>query len=285
MRDTRWIVLVALIIACLGLAACGPAPAPLPATAEPEAVARVDPPRLNPTNTPQPVPTAEPVAELPPAEPEPEEPAEEAGAETPASPAARELLAAALEGVESDCYHFEMDVELTVSRHGVPTEMSVCLDGDFEPPDRMQTTVSVCALGQTSESEVITIGETTYEPHALTQEWIPRFQPAAPYCPCDFHAVDPSAIEDLTVVEQVTIEGTQVYHLQGTLAAGELGDAFADAEGDTTVEYWIAVGDCHLVREQIAAELSELNGAQVSIELKMSLNTSDYGEPVSVDLD
>jgi hypothetical protein len=262
MRGNHWIVLTTVAVLSLVVAACGPTPTPIPPTDTPTP--------LPPTDTPTPTPpTATPTPTFTPT-PTP----------TPTPPSPEAMLEAAFSALETESYHFEMDMEMAVTEGGITMEIPFTFAGDFQAPDRVQGTMSMSFLGMTMESEFITIGETTYATNMDTGEWEVSTEEASPFAPEDFTGIDPADIEDLAIVGEETPDGTPVYHLSGMVSAQELGDTLGEAEGELQVDYWIGVADGRLLQNAIEGELTAEGG---TIGLLATTIYSDYGQSVTIE--
>jgi branched-chain amino acid transport system substrate-binding protein len=253
---------ITLVLVCLwvgvALAACGPTPTPTP---------------LPPTDTPTPVPpTYTPTPVPPTATPTP--------TPTPTPPSPQGLLEDALAALETDAYHFEMDMLMAVAEAGMSMEIPFTFAGDFQPPDRAQGTVSMSFLGMTIESEVITVGDTAYTTNMETGEWEISTEEASPFSPGDFTGVDPADIEGLTLAGEETLDGTPVYRLTGVVTAEQLGDAMEGAEGELQVQYWMGIDDGLLHKGAVEGELSIEDG---TIEMTVTTTYSDYGQTVAIE--
>lgn len=236
-----------------------PTPTPVPPTDTPSPVPPTDTPTpVPPTDTP--VPTA-----------------------TPTLPSPQALLKSALADTDAKSHHFEMDMQMKMTEEGVTIEIPMTFVGDYLPPDRMHGMVSMSVVGVTIESEMVTIGETTYVKNPATGQWETSTEPASPYSPGDFTGLEPADIEGLVIVGQKTLDGTPVYHLQGTLSAGDMGEAFAGTEGEMQVEYWIGVKDGLLRRAFVRVELSSTDTRAVAIGMETTVTYSDYGKTLAIE--
>jgi hypothetical protein len=176
-----------------------------------------------------------------------------------------------------------MDLQMTMTEEGITVEIPMTFVGDYQPPDRMRGTVSMSVIGITIESEVITIGETSYVKNPTTGEWEVSTEEAAPYSPGDFTGLEPADIEGLVLVGKETLDGTPVYHLRGALSAQDVGDAFAGTEGTMQADYWIGVKDGRLRRSAVRVELSSSDAQAVTIGIEATMTYSNYGEPVAIE--
>lgn len=173
-------------------------------------------------------------------------------------------------------------MQMTVKEEGVSIEMPITYVGDFQPPDRTRGTITLSFVGITIEVEVITIGETTYTKDPETGEWEVSTEQASPFAPEDFTEVEPLDIDDLAVVAQQNLDGVPVYRLEGTVSSGDMGEAFAELEGEVVVKYWIGVQGGRLRRSVVKAELSEA-GSAGTISIRVDTTYSGYGKPVSIE--
>ncbi|MGD9050078.1 MAG: LppX_LprAFG lipoprotein, partial [Anaerolineae bacterium] len=272
MRHNWWLAATALMILGLVVTACGPSQAELDAQAT-EIAAGIFATQTAeaPTDTPAPTPTFTPTS-TPTVTPMP----------TPTLPSAQALLEAALGILETESYHFGMDMQMKATEGTMTMEIPFTFVGDFEAPDRVQGSMSMTMFGMTIEMEVITIGETAYATNPDTGEWEVGAESAAPFSPEDFAGIDPADIEDLTVTGEVSLDGTTAYHLQGIASAQDMGPAMADIEGELQLEYWIGVADGRLRQNTVEGELLA-PGEAGTIGLVATTTYSDYGQAVAIE--
>ncbi len=283
MRERIILVLLALITV-LGIACSKAAPEPTPApTASPTATPTPTPqPTPSPTATPTPVPQPTPI------------PMSTSAPQPQAAPAlekdlsAREILAtsaAAMEQVGS--LHFDMEISMKLDSQGMAIDVPMRLVGDFQAPDRTQGTLTVSIVLISIESQVISIGDTTYVTDPQSGEWnvIPGGMPLVAG-PAEFIAADPSDVTELVVVGVEALDGTQVYHLAGKTSAG----IFGESGGESEVGYWIGVEDAYL-RQVFATGVVDPQGGEALLgvlaagsgAVSVTVRLSEFGKSVSIE--
>jgi hypothetical protein len=203
-----------------------------------------------------------------------------------------EAALAASQGAES--YHFEMDMQMAISSEGFTFDMPILFEGDYQAPDRLQGMMSMSLMGTTIETEMITVGDTTYMTNPDTGEWEKSVEPAAPFSPEEVAQLDPDDIQDLVLIGIEDLDGIATYHLAGTVAMADLGDMLGDLEGEFEAEYWIAVEDGRLRKSTVEGEVSidtsdnPLFGGGppviMDMALVMTLRFSNYGQEVIIEL-
>ena len=73
------------------------------------------------------------------------------------------VLQAGLEAVAAEpSFHFDMNAELSVDAQGTSLDIPLTISGDFLAPDRFQGTMELKIFFFTIETEIITIGDTTW---------------------------------------------------------------------------------------------------------------------------
>jgi hypothetical protein len=191
-------------------------------------------------------------------------------------------LNTALAVLEEESHHVEMEMQMTMKEEGVSIEMPITFVGDFQPPDRARGTMSLTIFGITIETEIITIGETTYTKNPETGQWEVSSEQASPFAPGDFTEVEPLDVDNLAVVAQQDLDGVPVYRLEGTVSSEDMGEAFTDLKGKLVVKYWIGVKGGRLRRSVVKGELSDVSGGASTISLRVETTYSGYGKPVSI---
>ena len=139
-------------------------------------------------------------------------------------------------------------------------------------------------MGFTIASEVITIGDTTYQTDPETGQWEITTDTVSPFTdPQEFVGAETSEIQDLVFTGEVTLDGTRTFHLKGMASP----EAFGEGSGELQLEYWIGIEDS-LIR-QIAME-GELGGDTLfdgstasTATITMTMVFSDFGKPVSIE--
>jgi hypothetical protein len=236
---TRHLLLSILLILLLALVACGPSQEELDATATQDAAnaaatqtAAAPTATPRPTDTPTPQPTDTPTPQ-------------------PAAPEAETIMTDAQEAMaQVESFHMDMEMSASISQEGVSMEIPISFAADVEKSGNMQGTMSISFMGMSIDLEMISVDGVTYMTDPTTGEWTIASEAEGSPLPFDPEAiVVPQAgeggLEDMTLVGQETLNGVDVYHLQGTLP----GDAFAAAAGEETgvadlpAEVWIGVDD------------------------------------------
>lgn len=248
-----------------------PVPTPVPAAAAFRTPTPTATPTPSPTTVPSPTPTS--IVTV-----------------TPAPPPPLTILRAAFDATNKvDTLHFVMDLEITVAAPGLSMTVPMTLDGDFQTPDRFQGTFAMSLGFIEFETQVITVGETTYFTNPDTGEWEIETEEAVPFGgPARFLETDLSVIRDLVLVGLGELDGVEVYRLSGVLPAETLGEE--EISGDLEVEYWVGVEDFLLRRIALEGDLDvddsgELffggSGPVETVTLSMTLEFSDFGKPVA----
>ena len=215
---------------------------------------------------------------------------------TPSDRSPYQMLAESIAATEkASSFHFEMDTRMTVLAEGFRLEIPLKFIGDTRVPDRIQGTVSISIFGETNEFGIISIGDMTYTRDLGFGDWELTDEPDFPFAaPGDFTETDPSDIEDLVLVGVESLDGTEMYHLRGTLPSEALRDfreAFWALEVDFQVEYWIGVDDSFLRQISAKAEFrpeedEELffgfSAADATTTVVVTMKLSDFGRRVVI---
>ena len=237
-----------------------------PATPAPEPT---DTPTPEPSPTPEPTPTPEPRS-------------------------ADELMAAssvAMEEVES--FHMSMEMQIGVAAEGMTMEIPITFEGDVLAPDTTAGSFSISFLGMSIESEFVTADGVTYMTNPETGEWEISSGDAFMglgdigggfTSPNTLLEADEDAFQDLEFVGEETLDGVRVYHLQGSMALEDMGEA-----GDVSVDLWIGVENNYLRQmivegQGISADMGDammdLGGGDISMLVTLVL--SNFNEPVDI---
>ncbi len=223
-------------------------------------------PETVPTATPIPEPTAAPLPEL---------------------TSAAEIIGAATAAMqEVDSFHFKMDMKIEADIQGMSLDVPMTFEGDYQAPDRFKGVMSI-SLGFISiTTEMVSIGPVSYVKDTETGAWTVSVGDAALFSdPNEFISSDADALAGIELVGQETLDGTDVFLLQGTVPI----DTFGDTGDDFDVSYWIDAQKILLrqVTGKGAIAMSENNplfggiGGGGDIEFTMSF--SAFGEPVQID--
>ncbi len=272
------------VVACDDGSDSAPSPTPLP-TATPT-------PLPTPTPTPIPTPTPLPTATLAPGEPTPTS-VPGAVAEGTAG-----VLQAAFDAVAAEpSFHFDMSAELSVDAEGTSLDIPLTLSGDFLAPDRFQGTMELKIFFFTIETEIVTIGDTTWTKDPETGEWSVSTggdpTEVIPSDPGAFTELDIQLIKGLTSLGEVELNGAPATHLRGTAPEG----SFGQDTGEFEVDFWIDSGTGLLVQLVASGELTVEAGddpggqsegifgaaAGQTGRLSLAVGFSDFGKPVTIE--
>lgn len=205
------------------------------------------------------------------------------------SPSSLEVLAKSFTAMaEAVSFHFEVDAAVKTSVGGFETTIPLTLFGDFQAPDRAHTKLTMSLGFFALEVETIAIGDTIYNTNPETGQWETTSNPAFGFLsPTEFTGGNDLALDEMILIGEVTIGGTQTLHLKGTAPA----DVFGGSQGKTEVEFWIGVDDS-LIRKisaQVEISLEDLTrslgglGLSGPATLSMTMEFSDYGQPVVIE--
>ena len=272
-------LLLAILLALS--AGCGesepvPTPTPVPPTSTP----------VPPTPTPAP-PTPTPVPPTP--TPAPPTSTPESSADAPADVDIQRLMSDAMAALAvSEPFHFEVDAVFSSSLGGFSLDIPTTIVGDFQPPDRARTTLSVSLGAAAIETETITIGETTYVKDPESGEWAMSEESEVSLFSDPLVLVGgsfPSA-EDLAIVGVEALGGTLTVHLTGVSS----GASFGAPDAEMTVDLWIGREDGRVYKLAVegtvpAEALSEDfagDGAAGELALAATITFSDYGKSVNI---
>lgn len=248
-----WLVAI-LVMGCSGTQA-GP-------TAEPTAA-----PTATPTPSPSPTPTPTPTPE-------------------PDILTALEIITTAVAKL-TGALHFEMDIKASVQTIGGRAEVPIELEGDFQPPDRIEGTMRISLGFFAVQSQVINIGDTTYIKDESTGEWHASTASSPVLVgPGAFLAPDPKTLVFLEVLGVVAVDGVEAYHLKAIAPSGSLDESV----GQMDLEYWVGVDDGNLIQVVASgsvdlrldsgslSRMSTTGSADVTATIKLS----EFGKSVSI---
>lgn len=243
-----------------------------------------------PTEEPQPADTVEPTPI-----PEPTDTPTPEPSPTPELKSAEEILDAsnmAMDEVES--FHFVMDMQLTMGGEGLSMEIPMSFEGDVQSPDKVAGTLSLSFLGISMDSEIITIGDTTYMTDPETGEWqvstgdelfgLDQFAGGI-NSPESFIDPQEEAFSELEVVGEETLNGIPVIHLTGSMMMDEIG-----GDGVFDVDIWFGAEDNYLYQMVIEGtttmeeiEDSPFGAGGGELEMVITITLSDYGKEVLIE--
>ena len=187
-----------------------------------------------------------------------------------------------------ESFHFDMDIDIKVSAQGVTLEVPMTFVGDFKAPDRIKGTTSVAVAFFTIETEMISIGDTSYTRDFETGKWeVTTGEEAFFTGPGEFIAVGATSLKDIDLVGVETLDGVEVYHLDAVALPG----TFGGGGGDYTVSYWIGVEDGRLRQVVTEGQLELGEGGDPLLEglgagsgtVSITLKFSEFGKDVTIE--
>ena len=241
-----------------------------------------DTPVRTATATPAPVPTRQPA---PTTSPTPADSAPASGV-----PTAQQVVDGALAALGSaESFHFEVEGLAKIPIAGIKLDLSIAVVGDFQPPDRSRS-VQMASLGHTRfETEIISIGGSTYATDLFTGEWDIVSGESLIFASPLGVIEDFRPISGTLVLEgSESLAGVEVRRISGTGRLPQ--DDFNGDLGEARVEMWVGVDDSRLYQMKIEAvvpaqvideRIPAAAGASASIAITMKL--SDFGLPVQID--
>ena len=187
----------------------------------------------------------------------------------------------------SDPFHFDVDATVSANLAGFALDIPVTVVGDFQPPDRSQTTLSVSLGFASIDSETITIGETTYVKDPVSGEWEIGDSEVSLFA-------DPLMLvggflpseDSLTPVGIEILDGIVTVHLTGVA----MGAAIGAADAEATVDFWIGQEDGLVYKltvvgsipvEALGEDFAQA-GAAGDLALDATVIFSDYGKLVDI---
>lgn len=208
------------------------------------------------------------------------------------------VLQAGLEAVAAEpSFHFDMNAELSVDAQGTSLDIPLTISGDFLAPDRFQGTMELKIFFFTIETEIITIGDTTWTKDPETGAWSVSSDgdptEVIPSDPGSFTELDVALLKGLTSLGEVELNGAPATHLRGTASEGTFG---ADT-GEFEVDFWIESATGLLVQLVASGELTVQPGddpdsqseglfgaaAGQTGRLSLAVGFSDFGKPVTIE--
>lgn len=179
--------------------------------------------------------------------------------------------------------HFRL--ELTGGKMALAPGMVVDnVEGDAAVPGRIQAKTKATVLNMVVEMELVSVEGKQYLRNPLTKRWdeIPAaFAQANFFSPESGAPAIMKGTKNLARLENEAVEGTESYHLKGTLepAAVVALTGGAPAGAPLAVEAWIGTGD-FLVR-QIKLQGAVLQGDQANVLRTLTL--SRFNTPVTIE--
>ena len=248
------VLLISLLLAALWLVGCRDTVTTTPIP--PTATARPPTPTPRPTHTPTPTPTPSPL----------------------------ELLQAADASLKNSTYRYEMELVeiLSGAQLEQDVEVNIRFLADFQPPDRTQ--LSMMVLDGTSELEtrLTVIGSTSYIQNPFTGKWHIQAHYDLPFDPAEL-TMDVSDIQDLQLLEQVTLAGVPAYHLTGrSVLPMTLDEPLGEAQVDMAVEYWISQADSLLLQSTAAGQIDFTGEYALVVDVTMTMRLFDYNVPLEI---
>jgi hypothetical protein len=184
-------------------------------------------------------------------------------------------------------FHFDMDMLIALTSQGVAFDVPLTFVGDFQAPDRLKADMSLTIAFFAIETEIVSIGDTTYTRDPETGEWdVTLGEDAFIISPAEFMGEGVSDLNDLVYVGVETLESGSMFRLQGTSVTG----AFTESVSDFVLSFWIGVDDGLLaqVKAEGKFEIGEddpLFGdiAAGTGSVSLTVKFSDFGVPVSIE--
>jgi hypothetical protein len=203
-------------------------------------------------------------------------------------PAAHVILQTTLDTLEMlDTWRVEAEGDVTAKFRDLTVGVPVGYEGHFRAPDRLEGTGSTKLFGLTFKKDVVLLGRTMTVTTQGTGGGEAMARPAPMLSLLDFAGLDPSLIRDLTLVGEETLDGTPVYHLKGSLAAGPRqvthGGASVQLQGQVQFDLWIGVADS--LPRLITAEGKMTSSGTVpgSLHVVGRATFSEFGQPVVIE--
>ncbi len=199
-------------------------------------------------------------------------------------------IRAALAGVlENESFHFALEASIQASVAGISLDIPVTADGDFEPPDRSQATLSINMGFVSFEIKTVTADGAAFATDPQTGDWVRSESTDLLSSPHEAIGLVLGVADLLEVVGRESIGDAPVLHLRAADALGVLSD---DSEGTATVDVWIGADDFRPVRISLEGEisLSDLGDqfpAQIGsgpAKFASTITLSEYGAPVVIDV-
>ena len=247
-----------------------------------------------PTPTPVPAPTPEPAATPTPTSTSTPTPTPDpTGTPAPELQTAQEVLDAASAAMASvETGSVRMEIESTLDGP-IFFETKIVVHGDFQAPDRSRFTTVATSGGASLEYDSVVIGMEGYQENPFSGEWEASpdafiFLGEASHLGKLDLGLETEAVELITLVGVVDLDGVSVYYLSGALPA----DAAADLVGDSSLEnkaydapveteIWIGVED-FLVRK-LGFRFKQMDPVSgTSLAGQTIITFSDYGKAVDI---
>jgi len=235
-----------------------------------------------PVDTPEPPPTQAP-ADTPTPAPSP----------TPEPRSADEVMEVASMAMDSaDSFRFFIDMQMELGGEGMAFEIPMTFEGVMQSPDMTAGTLTISFLGIEMESEIITVGDTTYMTDIESGEWgistdggfLGEFGGEFT-SPDVLFGAEGSDFSDLEVVGEESFNGIPVVHLQGSMAMDDF------EGGDLSVDIWVGSEDNYIhqivIEGQTVIDATDdaLFGAGGGdLSMLITMNMSEFNEPVDIQI-
>ena len=186
---------------------------------------------------------------------------------------------------ELTSFHFK----LSQKGGGTPITLGLQMtgaSGDVAPPDKLKMKIEAKWVGQFVETNLVTVGKTTYMTNPLNGKWetltedfnaVTLFQPNT-----GIKAVMESAT-DLSMLDEESVDGVLCFHLKGMLVSESL-DAIAAghaAKGlPVKCDIWIGVDDFLLRKVVLEGKICDDENEGIIRTLELS----QFNEPVAIEL-
>lgn len=203
-------------------------------------------------------------------------------------PTAEAILSNAVEildGMES--WHVDADMDVTVQLNGLALGIPVSFSGDYAAPDRLEGTMSVPILGLPLKKDVVLIANTVSYIDPKDSQSMTSAEMGTMFSLLDFVGFDPSRIKDLEVVGQETMDEIPVYHLRGSLTAGEMrveqGGQEVTLQGEIRCDMWVGIIDGLPHRMMFEGKLVASGAVPGILRVAGSSSCSGYVWPEAVE--
>jgi hypothetical protein len=147
-------------------------------------------------------------------------------------------------------------------------------EGDVVVPDRLAAEVKAKAASISATVRLISIGERTWITNPFTRAWqtLPGVSASDIADPRGLVDAVVRGLEDVSLEGQDEVDGTQAYHLKGTLPSEALQEALGVARPGhkVQVDLWIGTRDDLPRRARLSGRLAEAESADIVRQIDFS---------------